>query len=259
MIIYVDLEHQRLAGQEPEAWEKSLARRLKHKYRFEAMSGLPCLIIRYDRLTLALLNDLRPVVRAIIISGCYTDYEHYSEESLAGLRAVYQAAAWPVLGLCAGSQLLAQTYGAPIGSIGTLPPAAPDTFIGEAVPGLKYEQGFMPIQVQTAHPLFDGLSAQPLVFQSHYWEIKAPPPGFQVLAASALCPIQAIAHLERPLFGVQFHPEEYDAAHPDGRRVIENFFKLVGAGPAAPAYPDLAETPLGRAFGIVGDEVEESV
>ncbi len=34
MLVYVDLEHQPLQ-QQPELWEKSLARRLKHKYRPE--------------------------------------------------------------------------------------------------------------------------------------------------------------------------------------------------------------------------------
>jgi hypothetical protein len=39
MIVYVGLEHDRLQN-EPKRWEKSLARRLKHKYRLEELSWL---------------------------------------------------------------------------------------------------------------------------------------------------------------------------------------------------------------------------
>lgn len=35
-----------------------------------------------------------------------------------------------------------------------------------------------------------------------------------------------LAHERLPLFATQFHPELYDQAHPDGKRVLENFFRL---------------------------------
>jgi len=226
MLVYVDLEHDRLQN-EPELWEKSLARRLKHKYRLEELSGEPCLIVRYYNLNPALLRELAPPVRAVIVSGCYTDFEHYSEESLAGLRAVYREAAWPTLGLCGGHQLLAQTYGADIGPLGPLASGEPDPYAGTYMPGMKQERGFMPVNIRRPHPLFVDLAHQPTFFQSHYWEVKAPPPGFHILAESDLCGVQAIAHADRPLFGVQFHPEEYDEAHLDGRKVLENFLVMV--------------------------------
>lgn len=225
MIVYVDLEHDRLQ-QQPEEWEKSLARRLKHKYRFEEISGDLCLLVRYNRVNPDLLRELK--VRAVIVSGCFTDFEHYSEESLTGLRAIYHEAAWPTLGLCAGHQLMAQAYGAEIGPLGPLSPGEPDPYAGAYVPGVKQERGFMPIRIlQSPHPLLAGLQPQPILFQAHYWEVKAPPAGFQVLAESDLSPVQAIAHRDRPLFGVQFHAEEYDEAHLDGRRVLENFFGII--------------------------------
>ncbi|MFN8457325.1 MAG: hypothetical protein U0401_22155 [Anaerolineae bacterium] len=115
MLIYIDLEHDRLQ-QQPELWEKSLARRLKVKYRLEELSGQPCLIVRYYRVNPALLHELN--VRAVVVSGCHTDFEHYSDDSLAGLRAIYLEAAQPLLGFCAGMQLLAQAYGAELGPLG---------------------------------------------------------------------------------------------------------------------------------------------
>lgn len=224
MIVYVDVEHVRLQ-QQPDLWEKSLARRLKTKYRLEELSGDACLIVRYDRLSLDLLQELN--VKAVFVSGCHTDFEHYSEESLAGLRAVYRAAAQPLLGFCAGMQLLAQAYNAEIGPLGSLGPGEPDPYEGAYLPGVKQERGFMPVTVQNPEPLFKGLAQQPTFFQDHYWEVKAASPSFRVLAESDLCRVQAIAHRDRPLFGVQFHAEEYDEAHPDGQRVIENFLAMV--------------------------------
>ncbi|MCL4298573.1 MAG: gamma-glutamyl-gamma-aminobutyrate hydrolase family protein [Anaerolineae bacterium] len=227
MLVYVDLEHDRLQ-QQPDLWEKTLARRLKHKYRLEELSGDLCLIVRYNRVKPDLLRELN--ARAVLVSGCSTDFEHYSEESLAGLRAVYREAAQPILGLCAGHQLLAETYGAEIGPLGLLSPGEPDPYHDTSWPGMKQEHGFMPVTLRRqTHPLFNNLAQRSAFFQAHYWEVKAPPPGFLVLAESDLCRVQAIAHTDRPLFGVQFHPEEYDQAHPDGRRLLENFLRMVNA------------------------------
>lgn len=227
MIVYVDMEHERLQT-DTAAWEQSLARRLKQKYRLEEIAGEPCLLVRYHAVSPALLHEVN--ARAVLVSGCFTDFEHYDPASLAGLWAVYAEAAWPLLGLCAGHQLLAQACGAPIGPMGPLPPGAPDPFTGRYahVPGMKQERGFLPVHVCAPHPLFAGLGQRPTFYQSHYWEVKNAPPGFDVLAESELTPIQAIAHRERPIFGVQFHPEEYDDAHPDGRQVLANFFRLAG-------------------------------
>lgn len=224
MLIYVDLEHERLQ-QQPELWEKSLARRLKHKYRLEDLSGDLCLMVRYNRFNPDLLRELK--ARAVIVSGCHTDFEHYGGDSLAGLRAVYREAAVPLLGLCGGMQLLAQAYGAEIGPLGPLAPDEADPYNGAYLPGVKQERGFMPVQVNPAHPLFADLPTPPTFFQAHYWEVKAPPASFRTLAETDLCRVQAITHRDRPLFGVQFHPEEYDDAHPDGKKVLENFLALV--------------------------------
>jgi GMP synthase-like glutamine amidotransferase len=52
------------------------------------------------------------------------------------------------------------------------------------------------------------------------------PDEFQLLAKRPLCAVQIIAHTEKPLFGVPFHPEQYDETHSDGRNLLENFFKV---------------------------------
>lgn len=230
MIVYIDMEHDSMRAR-PRMWEKSLATRLRDKFRLEEISGQPCLIVRYKQVSPALLDELD--VRAVVVSACYTDFEHYSEESLIGLTAIYKDASRPMLGICAGYQLMAEHHGASIGPIGALPPGAEDSHAGSFghVPGALQERGYTPVSLRESHPLFTGLGRRRIFFQSHYWEVKERPAGFEVLADSDLCAIQAIAHKERPLYGVQFHPEEYDEAHPGGRKVLENFFRLAGIIP----------------------------
>jgi len=225
MIVFVDLEHDWLKVNMPDKWEKSLARRLEIKYRLEEISGDHCLIIRYACVNPEVLRQLH--VRAVAVSGCYTDYKHFADESLAGLRAIYQEAAWPTIGFCAGFQLMAQAYGADLGPIGPLPPDLIDPDRRGYRSNMKQEWGYMPVNVHTSHPLFDGLPQQPIFFQAHYWEIKSMPNCFQTFAESELTGIQASAHNDLPLFGVQFHPEQYDETNLDGRRVLENFFRIV--------------------------------
>ncbi len=225
MIVYVDLEHERWR-RDPAQAKESLAGRLQVKYRLEDISGQPCLIVRYNHVSPELLRSLG--VRAVLVSGCNTDFEHYAEADLAGLRAMYRAADWPTLGFCGGLQLMAQTYGAPIDAMAPLAPGEADPYQGAFVPGYRQERGYMPVRVTAAHPWFEGLSAEPVMLEAHYWEVKAPPAGFRVLAESDLCGVQALAHESLPLFGTQFHPEQYDDAHPDGRRLLENFFRLAG-------------------------------
>ena len=223
----MDLENDRLR-QFPQQWEKSLARRLKHKYRFEELAGDLCLIVRYPQISPALLRELQ--ARAVLVSGCDTDFEYYAESDLAGLRAVYREAAWPILGFCAGMQLMAQAHGAVLDALDPEPqtPAPRPYAESNYRAGMRAERGFLPVRLTQSHPLLAGLPAQPVVFQAHYWEVKTVPAGFQVLAESDVCQRQILIHTQQRLFGTQFHPEEYDDAHPDGRPLIENFFRIAG-------------------------------
>ena len=54
------------------------------------------------------------------------------------------------------------------------------------------------------------------------------PPEFRLLASNDCCRLQAMGHLRRPLYGVQFHPELYTDYYPDGRQILRNFFAMAG-------------------------------
>jgi GMP synthase-like glutamine amidotransferase len=217
-------------------WQFFATKVLEAKYRLEEISGDSCLIVHYDRLNPALLRELE--AWAIVVGGHYTGLWHYAEKGLAGLREVFHTAAWPTLGVCGGFQLMAQTYGAEVGPMERtrqshpetpLPPGMLDPESGTPTQNKNQEQGFTPIRIRGAQPLFEGLGHQPVVYELHSWEVKSAPDRFCIVAESDLCRVQAIAHEDALLFGTQFHPELYDDAHPDGRRILENFFQIAHA------------------------------
>jgi GMP synthase (glutamine-hydrolysing) len=119
----------------------------------------------------------------------------------------------PVLGLCYGMQLLAQLSG------------------GEVKPASRREYGRANVTVQGGR-LFQGFGKgeETPVWMSHGDHVDVPPPGYRVTASSDNSPIAAFEHQERPIFGVQFHPE---VAHtPRGGEIISNFlFEVCGCTP----------------------------
>ncbi len=96
----------------------------------------------------------------------------------------------PVLAICVGHHFLARHFGGRVGHA-----AAP-------------EFGRVELTVDRPdHPLFHGLPAQLSVWASHNDAVLEPPPGWSVLAHSPVCQVEAMAHPDRAIWGVQFHPE----------------------------------------------------
>ena len=225
MLIYIDMEHEQLHTIDPDLWQRSRADLMRNKYRFERLGKRPCLIVRYNRVTPEHLKTLN--AEAVFISGYLLDNSYYAVEDLAGLMAVYREWERPLLGFCGGHQLLAQAFGASIGPLSQIPDGVTRLHLAtiQNISGIEQEIGFQPVTIQKPHPLFDEVGPHPHFFQAHYWEVKDVPPGFDVLASSEQCAVQAIAHRERPLFGTQFHPEAYDDRYGDGRQLLLNFFR----------------------------------
>ncbi len=121
----------------------------------------------------------------------------------------------PVLGVCYGMQLIAQLFG------------------GEVLRGGQRQYGRDLIHPTGESPLFRGFAPQEAttVWMSHGDHVEQAPPGFRIIAAGAGNPVSAFQHDERPIFGVQFHPE---VAHtPRGGELLSNFlFEVCGATPS---------------------------
>jgi len=162
---------------------------------------------------------------AIVLGGNTTDWAAFSDASVRGVLDTIRAAAVPLLGVCAGHQLIGLAHGAAWGPLGPLAPGETDPDPRFA-PGQRKQRGFLPVHIDPAVELFTGLPAQATFFQSHYWQLTSVPAGFSACASSAWSPIQAIRALDRPVFGVQFHAERWDEDHPAGLTVLRNFIAL---------------------------------
>ncbi len=146
---------------------------------------------------------------AIILSGSQkllSEPEIFEEYGC--LAEVLRNTTRPLLGICFGHQLLARAFGVDI-----------------VRTGKKY-QGYYVVRVVTPDPLFEKLGNDFLVTKSHQEIVNTLPYGFILLANSPLVSIEVMRHTDRPIYGVQFHPERYDPKHPAGRKILENFISI---------------------------------
>ena len=119
----------------------------------------------------------------------------------------------PILGICYGCQLLAQ-------SLGGLVAAAQDAS--------AREYGKTGTAFDPSCALFRGLPEESVTWMSHGDYMARVPEGFRTAARSAACPAAAICDEDRAFYGVQFHPEVNHTAH--GREMLHNFlFTICGA------------------------------
>jgi GMP synthase (glutamine-hydrolysing) len=180
--------------------------------------GAEILTERYTSVSLQRVKSLKP--SHIILSGQSHPWTDYSPESLTGVFDVIKKAPQPILGVCGGHQQIAIAYGAPVDLMERIEP-------GEGYEGARRERGYFPITTNgNRSGLFKGLPNEFTVWHSHFDEVKQLPKGFRITASNPSCPIQAMEHEKRPLFGVQFHPELFDEDHPDGRTILENFLSI---------------------------------
>jgi len=109
----------------------------------------------------------------------------------------------PVLGICYGMQLMAQTLG------------------GRVAPAPQREFGHATVTITDAGALFAGVPTGIRVWASHGDFVAAAPEGFAVVATSANAPVAAMADAGRRLFALLFHPE---VAHTErGLEILRNF------------------------------------
>ncbi|MGD6853175.1 MAG: type 1 glutamine amidotransferase [Candidatus Bathyarchaeia archaeon] len=121
----------------------------------------------------------------------------------------------PLFGVCFGHQLLCMAFGAKTAS---LPKPVID----------RFEQVNI-IQTGDILSRFRKGQAVPLAADHNDYVLKdsLEGAGFNLIADSSSCEVEAVKHKSKLFFGVQFHPETItigDETHPEGHRIIDNFF-----------------------------------
>lgn len=222
-VLYVDNEHDSVIN-DPCYGAEHRSRLKTALSCISAAAEEDCTILHFADVSPQVLRDLAPT--AVVLSGSRSDWGAYDFMKMHGLFEFIRAAPTPVLGICAGHQLIGYAHGAEWGPLGTLCEGESDPD-PQFAPGFRKERGYLPVQVDSDCPLFRGLGDAPTFFQSHYWQLLNVPAGFTMRASSAWSRIQTIERVDKPVFGVQFHAERYDEAHPDGGILLRNFFALV--------------------------------
>jgi para-aminobenzoate synthetase len=119
----------------------------------------------------------------------------------------------PVLGVCLGHQGIATAFG------GAVVPA-PAPVHGEATE-IRHEGA----------PMFAGIPERFEAVRYHSWVVAEPLPAcLEVTARAGDGSVMGLAHRERPIWGVQFHPESIGT--PLGAAIVRNFIAAAGGGGA---------------------------
>jgi len=173
---------------------------------------------------------LRARPRGIIFSGGPNSVYDAGAPSV-DLKIFQQAA--PILGVCYGQQLLTHLLGGKVIS----------------APGREY--GSAELEITAPNALFQNVGTSTTVWMSHGDFVEKLPAGFVPLATTANSPFAAIAHSQKKIFGIQFHPE---VAHTsEGRQILHNFvFDICGCA-ASWSSENFVETAIQKIREQVGD------
>ncbi len=117
----------------------------------------------------------------------------------------------PILGVCLGHQAIGQAFG------------------GDVVRARAPMHGKVSRISHNARGVFRGLNGpfQATRYHSLVIDRSTAPPELEVSAETDDGLIMAVAHRDRPVHGVQFHPESIASEH--GRQILRNFLDLAAA------------------------------
>ena len=109
----------------------------------------------------------------------------------------------PILGICLGHQLIADAFG---GSV------RKGTFGGYAS---------VSVEICDQDDILAGMGPRITTWASHADEVNRLPDSFTRLARSEICEVEAMKHVNKPIYGVQWHPE---VAHTEAGDILLNNF-----------------------------------
>jgi anthranilate synthase/aminodeoxychorismate synthase-like glutamine amidotransferase len=187
--------------------------------RYVAELGGEAVVRRNDAVTLDQIAALRPS-HIIISPGPCTPTE--AGISVAAIRRFGPSI--PIFGVCLGHQAIGAAYGA------------------EIVRAKRPMHGKTSLIHHHGSSVFTGLPS-PLTATRYHSLVIAPesvPPELEVTALAEDSEIMAVAHVEHPVVGVQFHPESVLTEY--GYRMLD-WFLTGGHGTNVPDRADSASAP----------------
>lgn len=184
------------------------------------------------------IADLPWKPKGIILSG--SPYSVYDADAPHVDPAVFDLGV-PILGVCYGLQEIAWNHGR-------------DVCAGDRK---EYGQSILTVARHTsAAPhvdvLFEGVGDQIDVWMSHGDKLGALPAGFLTVATTANAPFAGIAHAEKPLYGIQFHPEVTHT--PQGKDLLANFAVKLCKARQNWTMDRFVETEIARIKAVVGEK-----
>ena len=192
-----------------------------------------CRIVRYD-ISAQRIQELSP--KGIILSG--------------GPSSVYEAGApqcdpdifkldLPILGICYGMQLISKAFGGTVVNVSTRE-------FGRA------QLTVNPAAQTDGAGLFAGFPSSTQVWMSHGDRVENIADAFVTLAQAGSCPIAAVKHKTRPIYGLQFHPEVTHT--PEGGLLLKNFLRTVCGCAGTWKLEDFARQTIEQVRQHVGDK-----
>lgn len=164
--------------------------------------------IEYEVFDYRDLKDLEGIEKrfiGIVLSGTEIPVAENPEAYDAEIKII-QNTPLPIFGICGGMQLINQSY---LGSLDKM---------------LQSLKIFSSLKINHRESIFHGVGTDEIFFIKHSWKVKELSNQFLGIATDTEGQIiYGIRHKERPIYGLQFHPERTEA----GKIIVRNFLNIV--------------------------------
>ncbi|GAB2196056.1 glutamine-hydrolyzing GMP synthase [Sessilibacter sp. MAH4] len=148
----------------------------------------------------------------------------------------------PVLGICYGMQTMAEQMG------------------GKVQGSSKSEFGYAQVKIEKSNALIHDISDHIDhsgnilldVWMSHGDKVIGLPENFEIFASTDSCPIAGMVHIEKPFYGLQFHPEVTHTKQ--GKRLFEHFVLKICGCDALWTAENIVEDAIVRVREQVGSD-----
>jgi GMP synthase-like glutamine amidotransferase len=169
---------------------------------------IPHYLISYES-----IKNLKNKPFAIIFSGNSANYPNLPMFEYNGVYEIIRKSNIPLLGICAGHQLIAMSYGYTFArSMGWA-----DLTSLEKISEIK------PIEIVKRNRIFKNIKNPFIAPEIHSWAVSIIPSDFELLAKSSY--IQCLKHKTKMIYTEQFHAE-VQVPYNEGKDYLLNFLKI---------------------------------